>query len=276
MYGLNYTGAAQLYQSWEGHKDNDKYFKSSGFARELEKAQSAAPNAASNELNYNKLTESFKTTMSQFGTQYFDIKLGDLPAAIATALKNAGFGEKGENTAVPELKLETKPVAQAKSDEKSAQKAYQEALKSRNPDEVERAARNLEIAQINSLNADYGAMEPQFIERQRIRAGYATNKFFSAGSIFSFRKTDEEKADAAAQNKFSSIFDAALGSGDEQKIKAAASAFDILDNIPQDVRKEWDKDNTLNRLADTKGIEELLRRLIEIAENDKRIELNVQ
>jgi hypothetical protein len=243
MYGLNYAGAAQLYQSWDANKLNAGYFDSKEFAKELEKAKAAAPDADSFELDYGKVTEGFKTVMAQFGRDHFDIKLGQLPEEIAKALKANGLSDEDIQRIIDKLPF----PPPAKSDEKpaptgSARGSIENLAAVTNNPYSTRAEINAAL----ESQGDLGMMPYKF---KNILEGY-----FDAGS----------EGDESAKKKILSTFRSAAYS-DENQMKAAASLLRIFELMPESVREKWNKDNSVNALANAKDIAELmdiLKRLI--------------
>ena len=212
QFSMNPTQAAYLYDKY---KDNGKTTMDD-YKKALEIAPKEAPRNDSNELNYLKLIEGFKNTMSQFGQEHFDKKIDELPEKIETMLKKLGIGEStGEET-----DLTGKPAA---------------------------------------LNPDYGIMDWDFLngEQTRANAGLYTQGFFG-----------KDKDDKNAKRKIDDMLASAYTSGDENQVKNALSIRDVFSAVPQNVREEMDKNNTINALAETNNIEGLLRMLIDVVKDN--------
>jgi hypothetical protein len=96
MYGLNYTGATQLYQKWDEHNekgDANTYFKSDAFAKELEKLKAENPNSESIERDILTNVKSIEKYTAQIGQYYTDLKQNDIYKQLLEVLKEGK--EKG-------------------------------------------------------------------------------------------------------------------------------------------------------------------------------------
>jgi hypothetical protein len=120
---------------------------------------------------------------------------------------------------------------------------------------------------------EQAALDQANMENLSKRAKKDSAGFFSTGFFF---KSAEQNADTDAERQFNNILNDAVISRDEAQVQQAAAVLDILKAGPEKTRKEWDRDNTLNTaLAGSKGIEDLLRRLVALEEENKRIQVTV-
>jgi hypothetical protein len=179
--------------------------------------------------------------MSDFGQNYFDIKVGQLPMEIANALKRNGMTDKEIKAMIDELPLPAgswEPEAAAKSGNYL--------------DSGSRTA------------AEYGYGSPRVGDEKINMLGNfnrVLGDYFDTG-LFSPR------GDRDAKENMLDVFRSAVF-GDESKIDEAASLLGIFEKIPKDVRKEWNKEDTVNELASAKDITALtdtLKALIQSTE----------
>jgi hypothetical protein len=80
--------------------------------------------------------------------------------------------------------------------------------------------------------------------------------------------------DAIAQRNIKGIIRGGLLSEDDNRFQMAVDAIDIFRSLPDDIRREMNANNTVNALANARGIEQLLRELIELTRNSE-ITINV-
>jgi hypothetical protein len=220
----------------------------------------APPGSVSVELNYAKLTQGFATELAEFGKKEFSVKVTNMPELIAKAREKL----YPQPETPPYTPQDTTGMTESEAFA-VRQSEYDEALKSRDHDRIERAAIELERARAVH-------MAPNDEIRKNIDRGIQYKRAGDAGDGF----FGQDKGDIASRLGLYSMLNNAISSNDETQVRQAAKAMDMLGAVPTETRKEWDRDNTLNTaLEGSKNIEDLLRKLVALEEENKRIQVTV-
>jgi hypothetical protein len=90
--------------------------------------------------------------------------------------------------------------------------------------------------------------------------------YFSLGKWWNPFKSSAEKADASAMENIRRTVGNAFYSEDAGEREQAHTFANILKNISPDIRNEWNTNNTINSLANSNGIEQLLSALQKLTE----------
>ncbi|GMO51970.1 MAG: hypothetical protein Pg6C_17120 [Treponemataceae bacterium] len=99
-----------------------------------------------------------------------------------------------------------------------------------------------------------GTDDSELFDQNNIELQYSRTEYAGKG-FFSKNEADDER-------NFKSFLSAAIGSGDAARIKQATSVMDYLVNAPDDIKKEWNENNTLNAmLANSNNISDLLNEI---------------
>jgi hypothetical protein len=256
QYGMDTTQAYTLYSKY---KDNPNVSNADfDLARKEGKITPAPPSANSNELDYTKQIEDFKTKLDEFGNKKFDIQLSKLPDLIAKQLKDLGIGTS------------TKPEPDTRAmtpDEKVDyyQKEYDDAVKTNDKAARETSLTYLETAKEEASNPS-GMTGPE-LDNLWEQAGKVGKGFFSAGLPFDFLKSAQQKEDSDSQKGLTSMLGDAIYSGDKKEIKQAESVVNTFQSMPKDIQKQWDENNNVNNaLANSKNIGDLITKLNEFIE----------
>jgi hypothetical protein len=100
--------------------------------------------------------------------------------------------------------------------------------------------------------------------------------YFSPGGLF---KSSAEKADSSAMEDVKRKVGNAFYSDDAREREQPGEFASLLKSLPLGTRNEWNTSNTLNTLADSNGIGQLLsalRELIEVTKENRKINLTVE
>jgi hypothetical protein len=265
IYGLNYTGSAALYQTYQdkvaefgGDKEAaDTYFKGDEWGKTLEDFKANPDYNSSSELSMFRDVEEIKKYTVQIGQWHLDKKLPEIAEALKTAWKDANEKGTTRDSKAGVHPYPAEPTATKPESETPIHTRVDESLENlknvaSNPvstgDQI-LSARNAAIdAQIEAGMISYTAKNATrnlFSEN----AGDESNIFKQVGNFFTGKNEKKE---------FSAINDtviSAIDSGDPAQFDAAKEFSELLSRYGNDKKTgdPYNKDNTFNSLADFSG-----------------------
>jgi hypothetical protein len=234
------------------------------------------PNAGSPELEAAKTTQAITNWWTQTGQTYWDKKIPD--TLFLELRKTIEEHNKVTGSNVPLPLIPGTPADQSKmtAEEKleSAQQAYDWARQTRDMGLISETSKNLGAAYIEAGKAKEAktiSLDNSFSEFESTLRSY-----FSPGAWWNPFKSSAQKDDASAMESMRQTVGKAFYSGENEHAEEFAN---LLKNLPQSTRNEWNTNNTLNALSDSNEIGQLLtalRELIEATKDKGRIDLTVE
>jgi hypothetical protein len=257
-FEMNNTQATYMYQNWDESGQNTL----ANYEKAMMLQSLNAPASGSTELTYQQLTQGFATELAKYGQGAFNVKVENMPELI-DKMKEKINEDLGIGDRTPYTPADTRGMSENEAFA-VRQSEYNEALKSRDHDRIERAAIESERARTVYMAPNDEIRKHIDREIQHKRAGNAGYGFFG-----------QDKGDIASSFGLYSMLNNAISSNDETQIQQATTVMDIFDRAPRDIRDEWDRNNTLNSaLADSRGIGDLLsalQKLITVTEQNGQV-----
>jgi hypothetical protein len=297
IYGLNYTGAAALYQTYQdklktfnGNKEEEeKYFSGDKWKEELEEFKKNPENSNSTELTMLAHVADIKKYTYEIGQWHLDKKMPEIVDALKKAWEEArekgntndplpgnrrNIPERNDNPFPPAEPPDWKSIDTKDLPPDEAVKVWQQELKdaqaSKDPERIRNAVENLDKARIQAdvrqdIEDPLDKETRELGERERRRKEIIDKNKGATKYLFA----EWTGGERAIMNSINDTVKKAVLSGDISQFNAAEEFADLISIYGASHRegKPYDDNNTFNSLSefsgDILGMLEALRSLIE-------------
>ena len=265
-FGLNYTNADALYQGWMENPDMNRESLNALISPYMKQG---LPDTKSPELDAFKSIQETTNLYTRVNQTYWDKMLPDtLGKELDKATKEliaAMHGGKGVDT-----------IGMTPADALAVrQEEFDTITQTGNKEAMMGAAVNLsaaEIAMVKANREDMAYKDSLYSDYEKM-----SKDFFSPGFSLNPFRSREQKADEQAELQIRGTLGRAIESTEPLERQAGEDFINMFRSVPEETRKQWDSDNSINSLAVSTGIEHmisLLEKLIDATREDRKVNIN--